>query len=204
MRCCCRLLHCLPQVLLLDFDVHHGNGSEDMFWESRQVLYVSTHQAGLWPYTGKLTSTGGGEWGRGYTINVPLPGDAGHASVLAVWDAVIEPAARRFRPDIVLVSLGFDAHVLDPLASLQFREATYHALCQRTAQLARELCGGRCVWVLEGGYHEASLSASVVSSFLGALGVEEASAGEAAAWLRPEPEDKVNAVIQAVQRMHGL
>lgn len=191
----------INKVLIIDWDVHPGNGVEDIFYECLDVLYISTHQQGLWPYTGKVTSTGTGK-GKGYTINVPLPGDSGHDSMLSVWERVIEPAAHRHKPDIIMCSAGYDAHVQDPLAGLQFEARTYHMLCQRTAALAKELCQGRCVWILEGGYHLASLADSVASSLCAIL--DEPWQQEQPQLLREEPLAKVEALLDQVTRTHGL
>lgn len=128
-------------------------------------------QAGLWPYTGKATNTGSGQ-GRGATINIPLPGGAGDAAMRAAFLRIVEPAARRFAPDAILVSAGYDAHALDPLAAMQLHVGTYYWMSSRLAALARQLCGGRLLLVLEGGYHLASLAESVTASARGLVGLQ--------------------------------
>src|SRR5579871_1308568 len=139
------------KVAILDVDVHHGNGTQDIFWETPEVLYYSTHQFPFYPGTGRLSDVGGGE-GAGATVNVPLVAGCGDATFLAVTDQVLVPMVRRFEPDVVLVSLGFDAHWADPLAQMELTTAGYTGILARINALADELCGGRIVLLLEGGY----------------------------------------------------
>ena len=110
----------MARVMIFDFDVHHGNGTNDIFRDDPSVLFVSTHEDGSFPGTGKMSDAGEGE-GVGATINVPLPPGSGDAAALAAFDEIVAPAAARFAPDIVLVSAGYDAHWRDPLAGLSFR-----------------------------------------------------------------------------------
>lgn len=194
--------HGLQRVLIFDFDVHHGNGTQDVFEKDPDVLFISTHQSGNYPGTGKAEEVGVGD-GEGATINVPLPGHAGHEAILAAWEEIVEPAARRFKPDIILVSAGYDAHWRDPLGGLLFASATYHALGGRLKALADELCGGRLVMLLEGGYDLQALGESVANTFLGVLG-EPPSDSFDRSLLEPEPLEKVQAVLKEVQRIHGL
>ena len=141
--------HGLAKVLIFDYDVHHGNGTNDIFRDDPSVLFVSAHEDGSYPGTGKASDVGEGD-GLGATINLPLPPGSGDAAALAAFDEIVAPAAARFQPDIVLVSAGYDAHWRDPLAGLNYRTGTYHRLCARLKALADELCGGRCVFLLEG------------------------------------------------------
>ncbi|KAH0679130.1 hypothetical protein KY284_020215 [Solanum tuberosum] len=110
---------------------------------------VHKHKAGSYPGTGKIDQIGCGS-GEGSTLNLPLPGVTGDTAMRTVFDEVIVPCAQRFKPDIILVSAGYDAHQLDPLASLQFTTGTYYMLASSIKQLAKDLCGGRCVFFLEG------------------------------------------------------
>lgn len=141
--------HC-QRPAIVDIDVHHGNGTQDIFYDDPNVLFIDVHRDGVWPGTGTLNETGF-EAGVGSTINVPLPAYSGHAAALSTLERVIAPALRRFKPDIILISAGFDAHYADPLECLQFLSCTYHALFSGLKDLAIEVCGGRCVAVLEGG-----------------------------------------------------
>ncbi len=159
----------LPRVMIVDFDVHHGNGTQDCFYDDPSVLFISTHQSGIYPGTGQVEEIGRGA-GDGYTVNVPLPAGAGDASFRRVFEEIIAPAADRFQPGILLVSAGYDAHWRDPLASLQLSCAGYHLLAGLLADIARKHCGGKLVFVLEGGYDLPALSHGVANTLLGALG----------------------------------
>jgi acetoin utilization deacetylase AcuC-like enzyme len=139
--------HGLERVAILDFDVHHGNGSQDIFAAEPRVLYLSSHQSPLYPGTGAAS-----EHGVGNIVNVPLPPDAGGEDLRRAWREHLLPAARAFAPQLVLVSAGFDAHRLDPLAQLRAEAEDFRWLGSRIAELARESAGGRVVSLLEGGY----------------------------------------------------
>ncbi len=150
----------LDRVLVLDWDVHHGNGTQDAFWDRADVFYASIHQSPLYPGTGAASERGAGA-GAGFTLNVPLPPGSGDRDWLAALDEAILPAARAFRPDLVVVSAGFDAHAADPLASCRVSETGFAAMASRALALADETCGGRLVAVLEGGYDPPALARSV-------------------------------------------
>jgi acetoin utilization deacetylase AcuC-like enzyme len=141
------------RVAVLDYDVHHGNGTQDAFYDRSDVLYVSTHQYPFYPGTGNWTETGDGD-GVGYTLNLALPSEAGDAIYAALLERIVEPAVRRYQPDAVLVSLGFDAFFDDPLAMLRLSIAGGYVPLLRSAHaLARELCAGKLIVALEGGYN---------------------------------------------------
>ncbi|KAF4387673.1 hypothetical protein G4B88_004000 [Cannabis sativa] len=194
-------VHGLKRVFIIDFDVHHGNGTNDAFYEDPDIFFLSTHQNGSYPGTGKFDEIGQGD-GLGATLNLPLPGGSGDIAMRTVFDEVIVPCAQRFKPDIILVSAGYDAHVLDPLASLQFTTGTYYMLASNIQQLAKDLCGGRCVFFLEGGYNLKSLSYSVADSFRAFLGEPSlASQFDNPAILYDEPLTKVKQAIQRVLKM---
>lgn len=140
------------RIAILDYDVHHGNGTQDIFYDRDDVLYVSTHQVPLYPGTGLARERGQGA-GEGYTVNIPLPPGAGDAVYADVLPRIIEPAVRRYRPDVIFVSLGFDAFWRDPLAQLRLSIGNgYAPLIRSACQMASELCEGRLVVALEGGY----------------------------------------------------
>ncbi|KAK4477793.1 hypothetical protein RD792_017055, partial [Penstemon davidsonii] len=196
--------HGLKRVFIIDFDVHHGNGTNDAFYDDPDVFFLSTHQDGSYPGTGKINQIGHG-LGEGSTLNLPLPGGSGDRAMRTVFDEVIAPCAHRFKPDIILVSAGYDGHVLDPLASLQFTTGTYYMLASNIKQLAKDLCGGRCVFFLEGGYNLTSLSHSVADSFRAFLGESSlASDFDNPAFLYEEPSNKVKEAIQRVKHLHSL
>jgi acetoin utilization deacetylase AcuC-like enzyme len=139
------------RVAIVDFDVHHGNGTQRMFYEDPTVLYASTHQAPFYPGTGDARETGRGA-GRGGTVNVPLEAGAGDADFARAYDAVIIPALEAFRPEAMLVSAGFDIHERDPLASLRATTAGCRRLVATLDDASRRLCRRRIAFVTEGGY----------------------------------------------------
>jgi acetoin utilization deacetylase AcuC-like enzyme len=155
--------HGLERVAIIDWDVHHGNGTQDIFYESGEVFYASTHQWPLYPGSGRREETGAGA-GLGKTLNVPLPPGADDARYLHVFDEEIIPAVRAFRPQLLFVSAGFDAHRDDPLAMERLTEAGFRGLTERVCRLADECCAGRLVAVLEGGYNHDALARSVAAT----------------------------------------
>jgi acetoin utilization deacetylase AcuC-like enzyme len=155
------------RVLVLDWDVHHGNGTEAIFWDEPSLLYVSLHQSPLYPGTGSATATGGPK-APATTLNIPLPPGATGDVFLHAFDEVIAPAVEDFRPDWALISSGFDAHASDPLANLALLAGDFADMAARAKSFAR--APGRVVVVLEGGYDLAAISAStgaVLASLLG-------------------------------------
>jgi len=146
----------VERVLILDWDVHHGNGTQHAFEGDPSVLYVSTHQYPYYPGTGDFDEAGVGR-GVGATLNVPMPAGCGDAEYVGVMQRVVAPAARWFRPDAVLVSCGFDAHRDDPLAAMEVSRDGFLAMAAIARELADELCGGRLLFALEGGYAASGL-----------------------------------------------
>src|SRR3989442_855294 len=140
------------RVAILDYDAHHGNGTRDIFVDSASVLYLSTHEYGIFPGTGPAEDVGTGD-GRGFTVNIPFSAGCGDASYLAAHDRIVEPILEQFRPDVILMSLGIDAHYRDPLTSLVLSSPGFVELVTRSAALATRLCGNRFAVALEGGYH---------------------------------------------------
>jgi acetoin utilization deacetylase AcuC-like enzyme len=141
----------LKRVMIVDWDVHHGNGTQEMFYESSEVLYASTHQFPHYPGTGSLHEIGA-EAGEGYTVNAPMPAEFGDDEYLRMFDEFLLPIGRQFKPEFILISSGFDAHFRDPLASMRVTEAGFAAMARRVKRLAAEFAGGRMVAALEGGY----------------------------------------------------
>ena len=141
----------IKRIMIVDFDVHHGNGTQDIFYEDPDVLFVSTHQYPFYPGTGHLRSIGDGE-GVGATLNIPLPPGHGDKSYADLYEKVLWPVARRFRPELILVSAGFDAHHVDPLAMMRLTHTGYAHLSRELKRMADELCDEKIVFVMEGGY----------------------------------------------------
>jgi acetoin utilization deacetylase AcuC-like enzyme len=152
------------RVAVVDWDVHHGNGTQAIFWRDPAVFYASIHQWPFYPGTGACEEIGDGA-GRGTTANVPLPAGSGDAEWLAAIDDVIAPALDRFAPDLILISAGFDAHAADPLASMRLTAGCYGAMTARLQAVAARHGGGRVVVVLEGGYDLGGLGSSVAATF---------------------------------------
>jgi acetoin utilization deacetylase AcuC-like enzyme len=152
------------RILIADWDVHHGNGTQDIFFEDPSVLYFSTHQYPLYPGTGWIDEVGKGE-GAGFTVNVPLPVGTDDAGYVYALTSILVPIAREFHPEFVLVSAGFDAHITDPLASMSVTSKGFGLFTDVIMAIAKELCNGRIVLTLEGGYNLDALAESVLAVF---------------------------------------
>lgn len=152
----------LERTAIVDIDVHHGNGTEDIFIEDDKVLFISTHQRGIYPGTGAAENVGKGK-GEGFNINIPLRGGIGDATYMMVFDRLVEPILHQFDPQMILVSIGVDAHYADPLASLALSSRAYLELCSRLINVAPEK---RIAFVLEGGY-ALEATAEVLSALAG-------------------------------------
>jgi acetoin utilization deacetylase AcuC-like enzyme len=144
------------RILIFDWDVHHGNGTQHSFDEDPSVLYASTHQFPYYPGTGAAGEIGHGR-GAGFTLNIPLPAGCGDEIYLGAVQRLLVPVTREFHPDIILVSCGFDAHADDPLAAMQLSGAGFRALSAIVRGLAEDCCSGRVAFVLEGGYAPSGL-----------------------------------------------
>ena len=180
------------RVLIVDWDLHHGNGTQHTFWEDPSVLYVSTHQFPFYPGTGAADEIGAGA-GRGFTVNVPWPGGMGDPEYLAAFDRALLPIAREFAPDLTLVSAGFDAAEGDPLGSMRLSPAGYAAMTSRLLSLS----DGRVVLALEGGYNLDAISRSAAACLRVLLG-EEAPAPDPA-----EPRPTALRVLESVLKARG-
>lgn len=150
----------VERVAIYDWDVHHGNGTQDSFYDDPRVLFMSTHQAPFYPGTGAASETGRGA-GEGYTVNVPLRAGDGDEALLDVTRSHLAARVEAFAPDLVLVSAGYDAHAADPIGGLRVSTEGFSELALRWRELAERCCGGRIVGVLEGGYDLQALGASV-------------------------------------------
>ena len=158
--------HGAERVAIIDFDVHHGNGTQNIFYADETVFYASIHQAQLFPGTGLETETGVAN----NVLNVPLnAGSDGAVAIAAITERIL-PAAARFGPDIIIVSAGFDAHYRDPLGDLNLVEADYGVITRRVMELADKVCGGRIVSLLEGGYDVDSLGLSAAAHVSALMG----------------------------------
>lgn len=147
------------RVLILDWDVHHGNGTQDAFYDDASVLFISTHQFPFYPGTGSINEAGTND-GLGYTVNIPLPAGCGNAEYLRVFRDIVMPSVKRFVPEWILVSAGFDAHRRDPLAGMNVTEEGFTMMARLILDMAEKFCGGKIAFLLEGGYDLAALKNS--------------------------------------------
>ncbi len=151
------------RVAIFDYDVHHGNGTQEIFENRGDVLYLSVHQHPLYPGTGAFRESGVGE-GRGCTVNFPAPPGMGNHFYAAMMDELVTPILIQYEPDLVLASAGFDAHHADPLASMDLDTQGYRYIASRLNSVAARVCGGKIVYVLEGGYDLNALEHSVMAT----------------------------------------
>jgi len=152
--------HGFQKVLIVDWDAHHGNGTQSAFYQDPSVYYFSIHQFPHYPGTGKEDETGEGE-GTGFTLNMPMAAGSGDVEYLEAFQSILYPAAQKFSPDFILISAGFDGHKDDPLSNLNLTTAGYEKLTGIVLNLAQECCEGRLVSILEGGYHLKAFPESV-------------------------------------------
>lgn len=198
----------LERVLIVDWDVHHGNGTQDYFYPRQDVLFFSLHRSPFYPGTGALNDTGTGS-GKGYTVNVPLPVGVGDAGYLQVFNDVLVPLARRYRPQLILVSAGYDSHIADPLGGMTVTTAGFSELARIVRLLGDEIpeCEGRVAAILEGGYNVEALAKSVLAT-IAALRVPSGQASQDTQ--PPEPirqmgrAPDVGRIIAQVRNIHGL
>ena len=187
-----------PKVAIVDFDAHHGNGTEAIFWDWPQVGFFSFHQEGIYPFSGSLEEA---PHARGRLLNLPLPAHTGDRGLLEISAQVIDPWLRRFRPDMLFVSAGFDGDRSDPLTSLGFTRAGFFDLACCLVDLADELCEGRVVCILEGGYDPQALAGNVEAVLSAQAGLPGAPVPDEAG-LHPEPD--IQWRIDRLRKLHGF
>ncbi len=194
--------HGLKRVMIVDFDVHHGNGTQEIFYEDPRVLYISTHQYPWYPGTGRSDEMGAGA-GLGTTVNIPLPAGTDWAVFDAVIRQVMAPLADRFRPELLLVSAGYDAHWRDPLGQFRLANVDFVLITRLLKEIAEDYCDGRILLVQEGGYDIDALAQSAASCFNVLLGGDETvdSLGDG-----PPAEFRWNpdAIVEALRDLHHL
>jgi acetoin utilization deacetylase AcuC-like enzyme len=184
----------IRRILVVDFDVHHGNGTQKAFYTSPEVLYVSTHQSPHYPGTGAIHETGK-DAGEGFTLNAPIPAGMGDREYLRIFREVILPVGLEYKPELVLVSAGFDAHRDDPLGGMELSSAGYASIAMEILALAGDACGGRAVFALEGGYDIDALEESIRS----VLGVMTGGATE-----KPlDPGTAAEDLVRELKAVHG-
>ena len=188
-------VHGAKRVAVVDWDVHHGNGSQDAFYDDPSVLFLSTHQYPYYPGTGAVDEVGRGA-GEGYTVNVPLPAGCGDDEYLAVFREVVAPVVEGYAPDWLLVSAGFDSHRADPLGAMNVTEQGFGVMADALLDLARKHAGGRAAFLLEGGYDLPALRNSV-AAVLERMKSDGASAADA----RDADGGRIDARIREVLRV---
>ncbi len=162
----------LSRILIVDFDLHHGNSTHEVFYDTSEVLYFSTHQYPYYPGTGHWDSIGRGD-GEGFTVNVPLPAGVGDEGYGRIFDEILYPLAERYRPELILVSAGYDAHWADPLGMMQLSTVGYQYLTAALKEMAEQFCHGRLVFTFEGGYDLEALAHSIAATLQTLLGDEQ-------------------------------
>lgn len=155
----------MARILVVDWDLHHGNGTQHSFYDTDKVLYISTHQYPYFPGSGGLQEVGSGA-GKGYTLNVPLQGGQNDEAFARIFNELISPVARQYRPDCIMISAGYDTYVGDPLGTMAVTADGFAYMTNVLVGLAEELCEGKLVLVLEGGYNFAGLKTGVLASLL--------------------------------------
>ncbi len=192
--------HHLERVLIVDYDVHHGNGTQDIFYNTSRVLYFSTHQYPYYPGTGSWRETGDGE-GAGFTANVPLPPRVGDEGYLRIFEEFLFPLARRYQPQLILVSAGYDAYWADPLAFENLSIRGYAELARVVVEMAREFAGGRVIYTLEGGYDINALGYGVAATFQVLLGDDDIPDPIGPS---PRASEDLGDYIEQLRRVHHL
>jgi acetoin utilization deacetylase AcuC-like enzyme len=187
----------LKRVAIVDFDAHHGNGTQASFWDDPRVAYLSTHQWGIYPGTGWFEEA---PHARKRLVNIPLPALSGDDTFGRIAEVIISPFVRAFRPELLLVSAGFDAHWNDPLTSLGLSTGGFHALARKLVQLADEFCGGRIVFVLEGGYDPANIAFGVQAVLVSLMKQAFVDPQDPSPNEEPDAEER----IAAVRTWHGF
>lgn len=190
----------LERVLIFDWDVHHGNGTQEAFYGDPRVLFVSLHQRDHYPGTGHVHEVGSGA-GAGYTVNIPLPARAGDGAARLIFESVVEPLARAYRPQLLLVSCGFDSMIGDPLGGLRLSEDAYRWMASRLVALGREVSAVGPVCALEGGYDPEALARAVKATLQGLASDADVPALEQS--VGPEEAAAVAATVGALAPYWG-
>jgi acetoin utilization deacetylase AcuC-like enzyme len=192
----------LERLAIIDFDVHHGNGTQDAFYADPGVLYISTHQSPLYPGTGCVEETGAGK-AAGTNINIPLPPYSNDVEYIMAFEQVIIPAVRRFKPQVILVSAGYDPHWSETIAAMQVSVSGFVKMVEIIKKLAEEVCASRLIMALEGGYNLNALASSVVATLEVLLGQDniEDPLGPPPD-IRPHP--KIISLIQHIREVQKL
>ncbi|MBK7895821.1 MAG: histone deacetylase [Candidatus Promineifilaceae bacterium] len=196
-----QVVHGVKRILILDFDVHHGNGTQDIFYDDDSVMFISTHlflPQMFYPGTGSFEELGNG-FGHGYTVNVPLMPNVGDVGYGRIFTELVQPLARQFKPELILVSAGYDAHWQDPLAMAGLSLSGYAHLSRLLVELADTLTNGRILFVLEGGYQVQALSYGILNTFFALTGQDHIIDPLGT---MPHPEQDISHLLHQLKRHH--
>jgi acetoin utilization deacetylase AcuC-like enzyme len=184
----------MQRVMVIDFDAHHGNGTQAAFMEDERAGFISTHQWGIYPGTGWIEDA---PHAKGRLVNVPLRAHAGDGTFARIAEAVFQPVVEKFRPQMLFISVGFDAHWNDPITALGLSTRGYYHVSKKLVELAEEYCGGRIVFVLEGGYDEHNVAHGAAAVF-GALTRSpfENEANDPSPYPDPDHEPRIREVLK--------
>jgi acetoin utilization deacetylase AcuC-like enzyme len=187
----------MQRVMVIDYDAHHGNGTQAAFLNDERLAFVSTHQWGIYPGTGWIDDV---PHARKRIINVPLPAYAGDRAYEQIADRIFLPFVQSFKPQMILISVGFDAHWSDPITTLGLTTAGYLMLAQKVMSLAEEYCDDKIVFILEGGYDPMNVANGAQGVFIAATGKGESDANDP----NPNPEPDCESRIEEVRKWHGF
>ncbi|MCX5479985.1 class II histone deacetylase [Kaistia geumhonensis] len=204
--------HGLRRIAIVDWDVHHGNGAEHIFWTDPSVLTISIHQDGLYPPASGAAEAVGAGAGEGYNLNIPLPPGSGSGAYLAAMERVIVPALDAFAPDMIVIACGLDAGAYDPMAHMMLDGATFAAMTRAVKAVADRHCGGRLLMTHEGGYHRPSvpfLGAAVIEALSGLRSAvadpfQPIIAGMPGQALQPHQDDAIHRVERVRARLSEI
>ena len=197
-----QLQHKLKRILILDYDVHHGNGTQDIFYADSSVMFISIHQSPHYPGTGKPGETGQLD-GHGFTLNMPVAAGHGDQSYQALFEDIVWAAVERFQPELMLISAGLDAHWADPLAQMQLSLGGYDCMARESIKMAQTFCDGKIIFVMEGGYDLKALAYGWCNIAYALLGADELADpyGQPA---HSAPVNEIRPLIKKLRRIHGL
>ena len=192
----------LERILIADFDVHHGNGTQEAFYKDPNVLYWSIHQYPLYPGTGKMDECGDGA-GKGHIVNVPLPPGCGDGEYMRTFDTILMPVMQRFEPQLVMISAGYDAHWTDPISTMQVSITGFARMVSCLKQIAQQYCDGRIVLALEGGYNPQILALAVKATLEILLGNEKVEDSPGPSPMKIEEKD-ISDILGSIKELHCL
>jgi acetoin utilization deacetylase AcuC-like enzyme len=192
----------IKRILIIDFDVHHGNGTQEAFYTDSQVMYFSTHQYPWYPFTGAAEETGQ-KAGEGYNVNVPLEAELGDKEYLRAFNEILVPVAQRFQPELMLISAGYDSHWQDSISNMNVSTLGFARMARVINSISDELCPNRLVYTLEGGYNRQALAFSVTATFDMLMGKGEVFDPLGAPPMAYSPQD-FDGFIKKIRGIHRL